>query len=129
MYAVVRAPVKDLDHAHEVFVSWSVLFFQIQPAFPLRSSVTVSQFVSLTVHWSPGRKPLALRLWNPTTRREHRDRPANLFFAAGQVLRVSIGSGFVLKEEPLSLVIDFVAIQIVLVRPVSVVRDDAQLSA
>jgi hypothetical protein len=39
-----------------------------------------------------------------------------------------ISSGFVLKEEPLSLAIDFVAIQIVLVRPVSVVRDDGQLS-
>jgi hypothetical protein len=39
-----------------------------------------------------------------------------------------IGSGLVLKEEPLSLAIDFVAIQIVLVRPVSVVRDYTQLS-
>ena len=40
-----------------------------------------------------------------------------------------IGGGNVLEKEPLSLAIDFVAIQIVLVRPVSVVRDYAQFSA
>jgi hypothetical protein len=47
----------------------------------------------------------------------------------GKFSEFPISRGFVLKEKPLSLAIDFVAIQIVLVRPVSVVRDDAQLSA
>ena len=39
-----------------------------------------------------------------------------------------IGRGNVLKEEPLALAVDFVAIQIVLVCPVSVVRDYSQFS-
>jgi hypothetical protein len=40
----------------------------------------------------------------------------------GKFCEFPIGSGFVLKEKALSLAIDFVAIQRVLVRPVSVVR-------
>ena len=52
-----------------------------------------------------------------------------LFLLPGKFCEFPIGRGFVLKEEPLSLAIDFVAIQIVFVRPVSVVRDDAQLPA
>ena len=47
----------------------------------------------------------------------------------GEFCEFPIGSSLVLKEQPFSLPIDFVAIQVVLVRPVSVVRDYAQLSA
>src|SRR5271165_2660633 len=54
---------------------------------------------------------------------------ALFFLLLGKLREFAIGRGLVLKEEPLSLAIDFVAIQIVLVRPVSVVRDYAQLSA
>ena len=53
----------------------------------------------------------------------------SFFLLLGKFSEFPIGRGFVLKEKPLSLAIDFVAIQIVLVRPVSVVRDDAQLPA
>jgi hypothetical protein len=44
----------------------------------------------------------------------------------GELREFPTGGAVVLEKEPLSLAIDFVAIQIVLVRPVSVVRDDAQ---
>ena len=45
-----------------------------------------------------------------------------------QLGKFPIGRGNVLKEEPLSLAVDFVAVQIVLVCPVSVVRDYSQCS-
>ena len=45
-----------------------------------------------------------------------------------QLGKFPIGRGNVLKEEPLSLAVDFVAVQIVLVCPVSVVRDYSQIS-
>ena len=47
----------------------------------------------------------------------------------GKLREFPMGGALVLEKEPLSLAIDFVAIQIVLVRPASVVRDDAQLPA
>jgi hypothetical protein len=47
------------------------------------------------------------------------------FLLLGKLCEFPISSGLVLKEEPLSLAIDFVSIQIVVVRPVSVARADA----
>src|SRR5271166_5946049 len=45
------------EHVPLTLSSWFEL-----PGLPLRSSVTVSQFVSLTVHFSPGRNPPTVRL-------------------------------------------------------------------
>jgi uncharacterized membrane protein YraQ (UPF0718 family) len=51
-----------------------------------------------------------------------------LFLPLCQLGKFPIGRGKVLKEEPLSLAVDFLAVQIVLVCPVSVVRDYSQFS-
>jgi uncharacterized membrane protein YraQ (UPF0718 family) len=52
-----------------------------------------------------------------------------LFLPLCKLGEFPIGRGNVLKEEPLSLAVDFVAVQVVLVRPVSVVRNYSQVSA
>ena len=99
--------------------------------------LTSGNQANLRAHWdrvpvpgSNGQKISEKEFYTQTQgREEHRYRPAPLFLLPGKFCRFPIACGFVLKEEPLSLAIDFVAVQIVLVRPVSVVRDHAQLSA